>query len=328
VKWSTGIPLDATAMNKITRVGLGLALVYLLLQAVRPELKNPPAQADLQAPSDVKQILRTSCYACHSNETRLSWFDRIVPAYQLVTHDVKTARMHLNFSDLGAQPKARQRAVLFEAVNQIQMGAMPLPRYTRLHPEAAVTSSQLAVLRKFLLPAISSTGAGKVDEAKGDVQYRQWIATAGKPPLVRASPNGIAFLPDYKDWKAISSTDRIDTKTLRIILGNDVAMKAIADHNINPWPDGTTFAKVAWLQQPDENGVSRTGAFLQVAFMIKNKAKYASTGGWGWATWVGTDLKPYGAGPGFASECVGCHAPLRKNDYVFTMPIQSLRSPG
>jgi hypothetical protein len=29
----------------------------------------------LQVPPDVKHILKTSCYDCHSNETKLSWFD-------------------------------------------------------------------------------------------------------------------------------------------------------------------------------------------------------------------------------------------------------------
>jgi Haem-binding domain/Cytochrome P460 len=303
------------------RFGAGLALVFLMLQLVRPELASPPGSAELRTSPEVESILRTSCYACHSNETRLSWFDEIVPAYQLVVHDVKTARTHLNFSELGALPPARQRAILFEAVNQIQMGAMPLPRYTRLHPEAAITASQLTVLRNYLLPAKSVIPPA--DTTAADAQYQLWIASAAKVVAVAPSPNGIAFLPDYKNWKAISTTDRTDSNTLRVILGNDVAIQAIADNRINPWPDGTTFAKVAWRQQPDENGIQRSGVFLQVAFMIKDAAKYASTADWGWAEWVGTELKPYGESPKFASECVACHAPLRNNDYVFTMPIRS-----
>jgi Haem-binding domain/Cytochrome P460 len=304
----------------------GVAIVFLLLQFVRPVLTTPPATAELQVPSDVKQILQTSCYACHSDEKRLAWFDKIVPAYQLVAHDVTKARKRLNFSELGPQPKARQRAILFEAVNQIQMGAMPLPRYIRLHPEAAVTPAQLAVLRDYLLSPAPSARAGEADADSADAQYRQWIDAVDKPIQVQDASNGIAFLPDYKNWTAISSTDRIDTATLRIIFGNDVAIKAIEDDRINPWPDGTTFAKVSWRQKPDENGVGRTGAFFQVAFMIKNKTKYAATAGWGWAQWVGAELKPYGAIPGFERECVACHAPLSTNDYVFTMPIRPSRS--
>lgn len=147
----------------IVRTIAGLALLFLLLQLMRPKLTNPPATADFEAPFDVKQILRKSCYACHSNETRLSWFDEIVPAYQLVAHDVKRGRMVLNFSELGTQPKARQNAVLFEGVSQIQMGAKPLSRYTRLHPEAVVTPGELAVLRGYILPVPPARPTAQLD---------------------------------------------------------------------------------------------------------------------------------------------------------------------
>ena len=303
----------------------GLALLFVLLQLVRPALTNPPVKADFEAPVEVKQILRTSCYACHSNEMRLSWFDWIVPAYQLVAFDVKRGRMALNFSELGAQSKTRQKAVLFEAVSQIQMGAMPLRRYILLHREAVVTPGELTTLRDYVLTASPTTRAAQSDLEAADAQYRQWIAVGSRALPVPAAPNGIAFRPGYKNWKAISSTDRTDTNTLKMILGNEVAIRAIADHKINPWPDGTAFAKVSWRQQPDQNGVIRTGKFEQVAFMIKDRKKYASTAGWGWAQWMGVELKPFGKDANFARECVACHAPLRSNDYVFTAPIAGER---
>src|ERR1700691_6295898 len=84
-------------------IAAALLIVFLGLQFVRPAIGNPPVTADLAAPPHVKQILRNSCYNCHSNETKLAWFDRIVPAYWLVASDVKEARMHLNFSEIGAR---------------------------------------------------------------------------------------------------------------------------------------------------------------------------------------------------------------------------------
>jgi hypothetical protein len=78
---------------------------------------------------------------------------------------------------------------------------------------------------------------------------------------------------------------------------------------------------VAWHQLPDGNGLVRTGAFQKVEFMIKDSKKYAATEGWRWGRWLGTDLKPYGTTSAFANECIVCHTPVRKNDYVFTMPI-------
>ena len=308
----------------LPKLAIGLTQGILVVLFVRPDFATTQGSVELRTPPEVERILRRSCYPCHSNETQLSWFDRVVPAYQLVVHDVKTARAHLNFSEIGALPEARQRAILFEAVNQIQMGAMPLPRFTRLHPAATVTPNQLTVLRNFLLPA-KPESAPATDTASTDAQYRQWIDSSADLHQVAPALNGIAFLPDYKNWNAISTTDRTDSATLRVILGNGVAMKAIADGSINPWPDGTILAKVAWRQQPDENGIRQSGMFLQVAFMIKNAKKYASTAGWGWAQWVGAELKPYGGSSDFAGECVACHAPLRENDYVFTLPIRVTR---
>jgi len=298
-----------------------LGLGFIGIQFIRPALPNPPVIAELQAPPEVKEILRNSCYSCHSNETRLPWFDEVVPAFWIVTRDVREARRHLNFSEIGKLPAAQQKGFLFEAINQIQMGAMPLPSYLRVHPHAAVTPEQLAVLRNYLVPP-STTIAPVADTSAADEQYGKWVKSSGEALTVQPEPNGVAFLPDYKNWKAISSTERYDNHTMRVILGNDVAVKAIADGHINPWPDGTAFAKVAWLQQPDSEGVIHTGAFSQVEFMIRDGKKYADTAGWGWGRWRGTDLEPYGKDAAFTNECVSCHAPVSKNDYVYTMPIK------
>ena len=234
--------------------------------------------------------------------------------------------MALNFSELGAQPKSRQTAVLFESVNQIQLGAMPPPRYTLLHPAATVTPGDLAIVRRYLSIAANGRPTAPENIESKDSEYRKWLAHGFQARQVDTAPNGIAFMPEYKDWNALSSTDRTDTHTLKLILGNGVAIRAIAENKINPWPDGTTFAKVSWTRDPDRYGGARTGRFEQVAFMIKDRQKYASTAGWGWAQWMGDELKPFGEDAHFAKTCVGCHAPLRSNDYVFTAPIATTRS--
>jgi hypothetical protein len=220
-----------------------------------------------------------------------------------------------------APTPAKATAILFEAVNQIQTGVMPLPRYRRLHPEAIVTAGDLAVLRKYLLVASLAEPATQRDVDAADAQYHRWISAGRRSLQPQSAPNGIPFPSGYKNWKVISSTDRTDQNTFKIILGNDVAMRAISDHNINPWPDGTVLAKVLWQQEPERQGVTRTGEFGHAGFMIKDSRKYASTAGWGWAQWNGIELKPLGKDPTFVNECVACHAPLRKNDYVFTTPI-------
>jgi hypothetical protein len=152
INGKTGSARSNSRLRALLRIAALLLLVFLGLQFVRPELTNPPVTADLQAPPEVKQILRNSCYNCHSNETKIPWFDQIVPAYWLVVSDVNEARMHLNFSTIGAEPPGRRKAILFEAIHQIQLGAMPLPSYQFVHPGSTVTPEQLAVLRAYLNP--------------------------------------------------------------------------------------------------------------------------------------------------------------------------------
>ncbi|HTH52527.1 MAG TPA: heme-binding domain-containing protein [Edaphobacter sp.] len=294
---------------------------FVVLQFIRPTLENPPVTAEIQAPPEVQQVLRNSCYNCHSNETKLPWFDQIVPGYWLVTHDVKEAREHLNFSEIGKLPAAQQKAALYEAVNMVQLGAMPLPSYTLVHPHAKVSAEDLAVLKNYLHPPASMVSQDDEAKTAADTQYGGWIQASTAVLNVQPAPNGIAYIPDYRNWKVLSTTDRFDNHTLRVIFANDVAMRAIAEHHINPWPDGTIFAKTAWAQQVDTNGDTKSGVFIQVEFMMKDSQKYATTEGWGYARWRGMDLKPYGKDAHFTNECVGCHAPVRHNDYVYTFPL-------
>ena len=292
---------------------IGFALLFGLAQLIRPSLGNTAPTAELQAPPEVRAILQNSCYSCHSTQTELPIYDRLVPAYWLVLHDVREGRAHLNFSEIAKLPKPMQQGLLFEAINQIQLGAMPLPRYLKIHHDAEVTPAQLQVLRRYATSLTASTAPPIPVPA---------APALTRPAQVKLSPNGIAFVDDYKNWRPISSTDRWDNGTMRQILGNDVAQKALAEGHINPWPKGTTFAKVAWKAAPDGAGGIRAGDFAQVEFMIRDDDKYKSTAGWGWARWRGTDLKPYGKDANLANECIACHEPVRDNDLVYTMPIQ------
>lgn len=309
--------------NLLKNVGMLAVAGFVVLgvaQAIRPSLMPGGVKAGAQeiaAPKEVRDILERRCYACHSNDPKLAWFDQVAPAYWLVAHDVREARAHLNFSELGSKPAGVQRAELFEAVNMIQLGAMPLARYRMVHRDADVTPEELAVLRDYLNPFAPSPLAGLV-AAPAVVPVVDEGARKGAASL---SLNGVPYFPDYRDWKVLSTTDRGDNKTLRIITGNDVAIRAVAERKTNPWPDDSVFAKITMAAVDDGQGHVSAGKFVQVEFMVKGAAKYAATKGWGYARYRGDELKPYGTEPHFDKECVGCHNPMRSNDYVYTTPI-------
>ena len=305
-------------MKTLSKLVIAAVVVFAGLQVVRPGIPAKPAVAEMQAPPEVRRVLDKDCYSCHSDQQRLSWFDEIVPAYWLVRHDVLTAREHVNFSTLGSKPAAMQKATLYEAVNMIQLGAMPLPQFTQLHPEARVTPEELAVLKAYLAPWTPepsqpiSTPPGSGGKA---------VAAPVSLAAVHPEPNGLPFDPDFESWKLISTTDRGDNNTLRFILGNDIAFNAARSGDISPWPDGTRFAKIAWQQESGSDGLIHPGKFVQVELMIKDAKRYKDTDGWGWGRWRGVDLKPYGNDEHFVNECTGCHRPVRGDDYVYTLPI-------
>jgi len=286
-------------------------LIFALLQFFRPSIPTPSENLEVHAPESATKVLRTSCYSCHSNERRLSWFDEIVPAYWLVRRDVLDARRHLNFSTLGGEPVAAQRTALFEAVNMAQLGAMPLKRYTALHPEAKIQQSDLANLKAFLAPW------GTIPPSQPDPPE---IHT---PSVTESAPGGLAFDDGFVGWHLLSVTDRGDNNTFRFILGNDIATKAAREGRVYPWPNGARFAKIAWQQRTLRTGLIAPGEFIQVEMMAKGTEKYRSSDGWGWGRWKGPNLKPYGTDASVVGECTGCHAPMKQNDFVYTMPISA-----
>lgn len=297
-------------------------LIFLGIQFIRPEVQNPVVTKDLVAPEQVKAIIKNACYDCHSNETNLRWYDKIVPVYQTVANDVKEARAVLNFSEWDKLAPGDQNGKLWEAINQISAGAMPLKGYTFVHPNTKVSEQDLKVLKDYLLTiAVKNIPQ---DTTKINVLNKQMLklsldSIAAKLPTTL---NGITYDPDYKNWQPINTTQRFDNGTMRIIFGNTIATKAIREKHTNPWPDGTVLAKVAWDQLEDVNGVIHTGAFKQIEYMIKDSRKYASTKGWGFARFKTEKMLPYGKNINFAEECVNCHRPMRNNDYVFTVPIK------
>jgi hypothetical protein len=314
-------------MKVIRIVILLLIVIGVAIQFIRPRLDNPPVTGDLDAPPQVKAILQRACYDCHSNETRLAWFDEPAPAYWLVVNDVKGGRQVLNFSYWDSLNKGQQAGKLFESLNQIAFKTMPLSQYTTFHHGAVVSPGDIETLRQYLLTLAYKPLPDTAKARITDEQYGHWVQSAlsgATRVAVKDEYNGISYQPlaGFPDWQAISTTQRFDNGTLRVIFGNDIAVKAIGEGHTNPWPDGATFAKAAWDQLPDSSGEIRTGAFKQVEFMIRDQAKYAATDGWGWARWVGgLGLKRYGNDAGFTSECVNCHRPMAFNDHVFTIPL-------
>ncbi len=125
----------------------GIAVLFILIQIIPVERTNPPVETDLGAPSEVKAVLRKSCYDCHSNETRWPWYAYIAPTSFLIAHHVEDAREHLNFSTWNRYSEGRQRYLVEEMIEEADKEKMPLPAYILIHRSARVAPEDLDLLR-------------------------------------------------------------------------------------------------------------------------------------------------------------------------------------
>ncbi|UHO37225.1 heme-binding domain-containing protein [Chryseobacterium capnotolerans] len=311
-------------MKNKNKLILVLLAGFVGLQFFRPEKidHGTKTQNLTNVPKEVNAILRSSCFDCHSSQANLRWYDKITPANFLVTSHIKEARKVLDFSQWNSWPKAQQNSTIYYALNKVLSGEMPLPSYAAVHSSAKLNQEQIQTLKNYALSLTPRKISDDSQIKEAEKQYNSWVKGELKSTHVKDAPNGQHYFPDYRNWKAISTTDRFDNGTMRIIFGNTIAVKAIQDHKVNPWPDGAVFAKTVWKQQVQKDGSISSGEFLAVEFMVKDAKKYSKTKGWNWARWKGADLKPYGGDtPNFEQECIECHKPVANRDYVFTSPL-------
>ena len=132
-----------------------LVAIFLGMQLISVDRNNPPVASDIDAPIEVKAILKRSCYDCHSNEVNWPWYSYVAPVSWLVAHDVKEGREELNFSEWSkhsGNPEIKE-----EIIEEITEGEMPLPIYLIAHPRVSVSEQEFAVLKQWAVLSASSS---------------------------------------------------------------------------------------------------------------------------------------------------------------------------
>ena len=122
----------------------------VVIQFLPVDRQNPPVTGEVVAHDPVMEALRNSCYDCHSNETRWPWYSRVAPVSWLIAEHVAEGRGHLNFSEWQGMPVEDRGQAMEKIWEEVEKGAMPLPTYLRMHPEAALTDPQLETLRRWV----------------------------------------------------------------------------------------------------------------------------------------------------------------------------------
>ncbi|KUO60005.1 hypothetical protein APF79_09540 [bacterium BRH_c32] len=129
---------------------LVLVLAIIGIQFIEVERTNPPVTDEIKAPADIMEILKKSCYDCHSNETVWPWYSKVAPVSWLVADDVEKGRKHLNFSTFESLDTSVKFKKKDEILEEVQNGEMPLDIYTLMHPTSSLEILQKAKIEKWV----------------------------------------------------------------------------------------------------------------------------------------------------------------------------------
>lgn len=139
---------------------IALVVIFGVMQLIPSYPKNNPQSdpaLEIKAPKEVMEILKRSCYDCHSNKTNWPWYADVAPMKWVVRRDVMEGRKALNFSIWQKYPKKKQQELKKQTFRSVNL-AMPLPQYLWLHPEAKLTQEDKKIIQNW-----ASDGKGYID---------------------------------------------------------------------------------------------------------------------------------------------------------------------
>ena len=131
----------------LKKILIGVAGVLIVIQFIPVDRSNPPAEGEMMESTELKTVLKKSCYDCHSNETVWPWYSYVAPVSWLVADDVHEGRRHLNFSNwqnIEVRKVSKAKQEIWEMVSE---GEMPLSKYVLLHPEAKLSEKDKQIIK-------------------------------------------------------------------------------------------------------------------------------------------------------------------------------------
>lgn len=143
-------------MKLVKRISLAVLVVLVGIQFI-PTRSNQSTEVPstdfiktFNVPEDVGNILSTSCYNCHSNNTIYPWYSRVQPVGLLLEYHITKGKSELNFSEFGSYSVRKQKSKLTSMANQIEKNEMPLSSYTLIHRDARLSQESKKELVRYL----------------------------------------------------------------------------------------------------------------------------------------------------------------------------------
>lgn len=140
----------------LKRTLLVLLLAFVVIQFFRPAknksegISNNDITKLYPVPQEVQDILKTSCYDCHSNNTVYPWYAEVQPVAWWLDNHIQDGKKDLNFSEFAGYRHRRQYKKLEEINELVKKNEMPLDSYLWIHKNAKLSDAQKLVLANWV----------------------------------------------------------------------------------------------------------------------------------------------------------------------------------
>jgi len=126
----------------------GALLLVQAIQITIPEPEKVTPDEEIKAPAEIMKMLKTSCYDCHSYETKMPWYGNIAPFSWEVKSHIKEGREWLNFQTWDRYDDEKKQK-LYKGIAKTINFSMPMPMYLSLHEEAKLSREQREQIKKW-----------------------------------------------------------------------------------------------------------------------------------------------------------------------------------
>ena len=139
-------------MKKLLDILYWSLIVFALIQFIPVDRTNKPVKKSenfidlMQTPPEIAELLKNSCYDCHSNETVYPDYAYVAPISWSLKNHINSGRRHLNFSEWGTYNDNLKQSMIRNSSADIIEKRMPLPGYVAQHPDARLSEAQSKLL--------------------------------------------------------------------------------------------------------------------------------------------------------------------------------------
>ncbi len=177
----------------------------------------------------------------------------------------------------------------------------------------ALVEDLIKTLDKFKVPAAEKNELlGILGPMKKDI--------VGAAAMQQSAVSAIAYPDGYRAWYHVKSRVNLEGHSLAVNVGyqhvyaNDKALAGLMSGN---YANGATFVmdRIHYTKADDQ--ILQEGERKVLLVMVKDNGRFAATGGWGFEAFKGGDANQRAVKDG-GGKCFFCHAPLSKDDFVFS----------